>query len=752
MGDSSGCSTQVLGASHEVLRAVTTAGTVVCLLAAYAVAKPNSFGMNVCPASDYDGMRIFADAMKLTREWQEEPATPIAVDENGWPLSDGGTCVYHNAKANGGTYGLYFTTQNPSVDARTVQVRDIWGTAQISNMRYDAATNTVAYDFVAGSPTQLKLGFSNTNGGVKDVKLMRPTTEGGNTPFDTSVTFTDFGKDLLRTFQVVRFQAWNACLNTNMIANWEDRTTPDYSTTNRMFQGGPTGVAWEYIIQLCNEAQIDLYGNIPCLATDDYIRQLATLMKNTLDPERKIYIEYANELWNFPGPWDAHRNRLLALDEMAGSGDYPYDYDGATGEYVWAARRTVCMGVKISTIFREVFGDDQMMTRVRPLLCEQVGNGQGTVSGALWFLFDYFGNPDNVAIPHPPKYFFYGVACAPYYNPDPTASINDIWTSGNFNGNNFATNLIETDAQLTATFGLPLCAYEGGPEMSLGTTGPAAWSDPRMTDLIVQNHHIFSQYGGELFTYTEAIHWGDTSDVAYSFVHNAEDTDTPKMDALAILASSDREAITYGRLAPVTIAGRAFDFARMWGDSGQGSVDLITDDPSFGDRAFGYVIRVETPGVYGITANFTSGNGTVDIYADANLAGTVSASAAGASQKTDVDLQEGLHGILVRANTGSVALNSIAITFEGPSAALVARSAQSGPQLHIVQQNGGMLVISAGAQTRGVTIATLGGRLVAALDKGRDGTFEIPARALGSGVFVVTTKGTVQQTRSFAIR
>jgi hypothetical protein len=52
------------------------------------------------------------------------------------------------------------------------------------------------------------------------------------------------------------------------------------------------------MVQLCNYLKINPWFCIPHLADDDYVRQFALLVKNSLDPALKVYIEYSNEVWN----------------------------------------------------------------------------------------------------------------------------------------------------------------------------------------------------------------------------------------------------------------------------------------------------------------------------------------------------------------------------------------------------------------------------------------------------------------------
>jgi hypothetical protein len=81
--------------------------------------------------------------------------------------------------------------------------------------------------------------------------------------------------------------------NNSINRDWETRTTTTFCR-----QGDPSGVAYEYIAALSNAAHSDPWICIPHLATDDYVIQLAHLMRDRLDPDRKVYVEYSNEVWN----------------------------------------------------------------------------------------------------------------------------------------------------------------------------------------------------------------------------------------------------------------------------------------------------------------------------------------------------------------------------------------------------------------------------------------------------------------------
>ena len=54
----------------------------------------------------------------------------------------------------------------------------------------------------------------------------------------------------------------------------------------------------EYAILLANEVHANAWINVPYHATDDYVTQLAQLIKSTLDPSLNVYVEFSNEVWN----------------------------------------------------------------------------------------------------------------------------------------------------------------------------------------------------------------------------------------------------------------------------------------------------------------------------------------------------------------------------------------------------------------------------------------------------------------------
>ncbi len=91
------------------------------------------------------------------------------------------------------------------------------------------------------------------------------------------------------------------------VATWADRPEPGdmmYSVpsdpTAYIHQGGSS---IEDLVAISNELGVDLWVNIPHTADpEDYTREMAELIRDTLDPDIHAYFEFSNELWNLAFP------------------------------------------------------------------------------------------------------------------------------------------------------------------------------------------------------------------------------------------------------------------------------------------------------------------------------------------------------------------------------------------------------------------------------------------------------------------
>lgn len=104
----------------------------------------------------------------------------------------------------------------------------------------------------------------------------------------------------------LRFMDW---FNTysDLAEDWADRVPSQpillRSPTTRL----KAQVSYDLAIALANQLDINPWINIPVRATDDYVTQLATKLRDELDASRYVYIEYGNETWNFAAAFNDAR-------------------------------------------------------------------------------------------------------------------------------------------------------------------------------------------------------------------------------------------------------------------------------------------------------------------------------------------------------------------------------------------------------------------------------------------------------------
>lgn len=134
---------------------------------------------------------------------------------------------------------------------------------------------------------------------------------------DPKLLFDPAFVDSVRPYKVVRFMDWQAS-NSNVAGNWAQRTLP--SST---LQAGAQGVALEHMVALANLAKVDPWFVMPWNADATYIENFARYVHDHLDPQRTVYVEVGNEIWNLAFPAgrqamaEGQRAKLGKTDDQA---------------------------------------------------------------------------------------------------------------------------------------------------------------------------------------------------------------------------------------------------------------------------------------------------------------------------------------------------------------------------------------------------------------------------------------------------
>ena len=511
-------------------------------------------GVELEPPTDGSRTRAFVDYGKCFRPFQTlDGKSDAPTDAAGYPTTDGKAVFFDIRPVPAwnppiddpaafqpdwsGTYHLSFTGQAVVAPVEAPNVA-------VAHQAYDPAANVTRADVVVSKGTGLLvLAFSNTkrtpssttNSGITGLHFIQP-----GYPADTHQVFSTAFVQSLRPFSTLRFMDWTST-NANPgfygdaghhAALWANRRLPTDATQDD--QGDKHGVAWEYAIALCNQTGKDMWVNIPVAATDDYVKNLALLLKRTLNPPLHVYIEHSNEVWNFGFPQYTY-NKLAAQDEVAKGGS-TLNNDGSTDPETWAHRRHAKRLLEISSVFKSVYGPAAINTTIRPVYASWLISPGPHYSDVLAWVGKTYG---------PPKNYFYALADAAYYNAQkasPTASPDEVIAAMRADSDNNRTARIALQT-VANTYGLKHFQYETGPDVGGGSTVNVANRilanrDPKMTALLLHDYQDnWKPLGGDLYMYFAYCSagsrygcWGLSEDIAN--VH------TPKWEAIYTLTGT----------------------------------------------------------------------------------------------------------------------------------------------------------------------------------------------------------------------
>lgn len=519
---------------------------------AFAAARPphaDRIGVNLHRLNDGGRGKPFVDVARSLRPWAgvkgEKAAVP--VDAKGWPTTDASTVLFDARPAfawrtpmddpdafQPDCSGRYAFRLTGMADVRVLQDPR----CTVGGQTYDPATNTTTGYFVVPQGVGLLIvAFTNTrrtpespaSSGFTDLRVIRP-----GYPADTTQTFTNEFLKALEPFAVIRYMNW---LSSNdhpgpygdrghHALEWSGRRLLDDATQQAM--GDKYGVAWEFIVELANTTEADLWINIPVAATDGYVRELAAMLKRDLKPALKLYIEHGNEVWNRISPQFDYNNQA-AKAEVA-RGNSPLANDGSRDEKVWARRRHAARLVTIGRIFREVFGESGNEGRIRPVYASWLRNRGPYYADVLSWVQKTYG---------PPRDHFHALAGAAYFNAakaPKTASVEQILDIMRTSSDE---HLVYRQAiqRLAERYGLEHCQYEVGPDTGGGKTDNIANRiranrHPRMKELILHDarDNWFAR-GGDLYMhYTVCSHYSRHG--RYGLSEDLADLTTPKWQAI----------------------------------------------------------------------------------------------------------------------------------------------------------------------------------------------------------------------------
>lgn len=354
----------------------------------------------------------FVDLFRISRPFPEFSCTDIKYDSNGWPLEIPASCdTQTNPTFRTPTWAttliLRYVPYGAIPTGKYTVLYEGTGTLQYSGIANKlAGESQVGRDVIeitpeliktrnsAGLRVQLKdIDLANP---VKNIRIVMPggTCEGNpmvrveseaDCPSGQYRSFVDtlaadrnsiiFNPDYLRflkDFKVLRTMnfmemsprnracypltddAYRQCMLQDF--TWDQRAKLDQaswggSSRTPLLKLYARGVPLEVVVALANTLNKDVWFNLPHNATNDYVTKFATYVRDNLNAQSKIHLEYTNEPWNaiFWGSMYVRMKGIaLGLDTTEWRAGYKY-YSNRS--------------VEIFKIWHDIFGGSERLVR-----------------------------------------------------------------------------------------------------------------------------------------------------------------------------------------------------------------------------------------------------------------------------------------------------------------------------------------------------------------------------------------------------
>ena len=547
------------------------------------LADDPAIGINLDPIVDFGTAWVFTDVFKTSRPWishaynadtgQEAfgAGGPVQVNDNGWPLrlsetinSEGqliqqrlSTLMFRDI---GDKYpaGIYRAEWKGSGDVRWEFAATVVEQGVQPDGTHYALLNVTPSD--AG--ISFRINSMDPSNPIRDVRLWMPEFEDqvfdgqAWTPGDAYSPFHPAFVDSLEPFSTLRFMDWTDT-NRSSLVEWDHRR----SVSHARQRGEDRGIAYEYLIELANSTGKNVWLNMPHQASDDFITQYATLIRDSLDPELKIYIEYSNEVWN--GQFDAFQ----WITEQLPDGDNARRWEVTAQEMkrdfeIW------------SSVFA---GQEERISRVASGFTE-VPQVTEEILGHLDGAFDAIAIGSYVFLTDEQRSAF-----------DASTTADEILDAAM---NNLSTNTLERvedhvalAQQHSQQLGreIDVVIYEGGQLLVPGPTNPPyaqamfdAQRSPRMYELYEQLLKGLDQHGVDLFNHFSHVNKFTNNSTTAALEYQLQSVESaPKYQALRDAATGELFAPEF-TLAESTFSEGKDAFAILPIELSEPLLDLLT--------------------------------------------------------------------------------------------------------------------------------------------------------------------------------
>ncbi|MFM2387520.1 MAG: hypothetical protein RL660_2277 [Bacteroidota bacterium] len=234
------------------------------------------------------GEWITYDATNVNTAWNTNDIAVMPADADGYPLSI-------PFSANGGVRnvrGIVSANGFMPVNKPMRMLYDGNGVIVMNGTVTSVSYAAGRIDFTTTStPGNIwfNITSSDASNHIRNIRII----ELADTATYLTSPFRENFIDKASQFKALRFMDWMHT-NNNTTVQWSDRKSPSYYS-----QAIGNGASYELIVALANTCKKDIWINIPHLANDSFVVNMAQFFKDNLDPGINVYLEYSNEVWNF---------------------------------------------------------------------------------------------------------------------------------------------------------------------------------------------------------------------------------------------------------------------------------------------------------------------------------------------------------------------------------------------------------------------------------------------------------------------
>lgn len=473
-------------------------------------------GINPNATHYYATQFLFVDAMKTAMPWVTQNSVSVPGGTNPW---DSG--VIDRIPCDSDGYPLELPYPVAGTEAPQIVATLLFRVEGV----YPGGTYTVLYDGTgslkfyfdarvihedpgkmlldvtpSANGIMMKIASSDPNDHIRNIRVIMP---GYESSYEQVVFYPAF-TERFAGMNAIRFMDLEQT-NGSPLVSWSQRPTPSSYT-----QGGPGGIALEHMVDLANRMGADAWFCVPHMADDEYVRNMAVLLRDSMAAGRRIYIEYSNEVWNGIFPQTRYSRDMGCGLQLC---DDCYDGVNDGSDVYWSGiAYSALRSVEIFQIFDQEFAGDERLVKVL--------SGQAASSSAQDFMLQKFHdlayNPagvtaDALAIA---GYFGADADLIAQYGEVESITVQEILKRSEESITR-TIHFLGQNKSLADLYGLETLAYEGG--QHLAATGAntnndlltskliAANRDPGMGTLYEMLFDAWFQYGGGPFMVFSAV-------------------------------------------------------------------------------------------------------------------------------------------------------------------------------------------------------------------------------------------------------